>query len=256
LVLKRFSELVLTKVRLNLKAEASKSYLSYAWWILEPALFVMVFYVVFGIFLDRGTENFVVFLLCGQIPFLWFSRTVSNSCSSIEQGLSLMIQIRIPKLFFPLVVIAQDTIKSVCVFSLLFVFVFIYTGDIALSWLSLPIIMLVQLMFVSAISLLFAMVIPFVPDFKFLVATGIQLLMFGSGIFYSYEDVIKPEHLTWFLANPMANLISQYRSVLLDGQMPDWTALFLIFSISVFTLIVMAKLIKKFDSIYPRLLME
>jgi len=37
----QFYELVLTKVRLNLKSEASKSYLSYSWWILEPALFVL-----------------------------------------------------------------------------------------------------------------------------------------------------------------------------------------------------------------------
>ena len=66
---KHFWSFVTTKVTLNLKAEASKSYLSYLWWLLEPALFVAVLYVVFGIFLAKGTPNFVVFLMCGQIPF-------------------------------------------------------------------------------------------------------------------------------------------------------------------------------------------
>ena len=58
----RYSELVSTKVIANLKAEASKSYLSYLWWILEPILHMMVYYLVFGLLLNRGTEDFVVYL--------------------------------------------------------------------------------------------------------------------------------------------------------------------------------------------------
>ena len=111
-----FVELIFTKVQLNLKSEAAKSYLSYLWWILEPAMFVGVFYVVFGTFLARGTDGFLIFLLCGQIPFLWLARTISNSASSIEQGRGLMQQLEIPKIFFPLVVIAQDFVKSIIVF--------------------------------------------------------------------------------------------------------------------------------------------
>src|SRR5690606_38957070 len=100
--LKQFLQLTLVKVQLNLKSEARKSYLSYIWWILEPALVVGVFYLVFGVLFSRGTPVFLVFLLCGQIPFLWFSRTITNGSASIEQGRGLMQQIEIPKIFFPL----------------------------------------------------------------------------------------------------------------------------------------------------------
>ena len=77
------------KLQFNLKAEASQNYLNYVWWLLEPALHVTVFYFIFDVLLRRGGEGFVVFLLCGQIPFLWFSRSVSNASNSIMNGRGL-----------------------------------------------------------------------------------------------------------------------------------------------------------------------
>lgn len=47
--LKQFFELVDIQARMSLKAEASKLYLSYLWWILEPILYVLVFYFVFDV---------------------------------------------------------------------------------------------------------------------------------------------------------------------------------------------------------------
>jgi lipopolysaccharide transport system permease protein len=64
----------LTKLRFNLKAEANKTYLNYLWWILEPALHVAVFYLVFSVFLNRGSDDFLLFLLCGKIPFCGFQK--------------------------------------------------------------------------------------------------------------------------------------------------------------------------------------
>ena len=58
--LSRFLALLGVKIRLNLRAEAGKNQLSYAWWLLEPLLEASVFFVVFGIFLASGTENFAI----------------------------------------------------------------------------------------------------------------------------------------------------------------------------------------------------
>lgn len=252
----QFWALVTTKVQLNLKSEASRSYLSYLWWIFEPALFVAVLYLVFGTFLARGTPNFVVFLMCGQIPFLWFARTTSNSCGVFEQAAGLMSQIQINKLFFPFVVVVQDAIKSCFVFLLLLIFVAIYLDNVSVHWLAILVVMLVQLFFVTAVALLCSMIIPFIPDMRFLVTTGIQLVMFGSGIFYSYADVIMPRHQSYFLANPVANLINQYRSILIQNTWPDWTALAIILAASVLSIAGLSAVLRKLDGVYPRVVVQ
>lgn len=252
----QFIALIITKVQMNLKSEAAKSYLSYLWWLFEPALFVGVFYIVFGILLAQGTSDFLVFLLCGQIPFLWFARTVGNASASIEQGAGLMQQINIPKIFFPIVVIFQDSFKSLCIFILFFGFLLLNGTEVTVYWFAIPIIMLAQLLFISCISIFVAMIVPFLPDLKFLISTGIQLLMFGSGIFYNYKDVLIAEHMSLFLLNPMANLIAQYRLVLIEQVAPSWFSLLIIILGCSVVLVLLSLSLKKLDEIYPRLLTQ
>lgn len=254
--LSQFSSLVLTKVNLNLKSEASKSYLSYLWWILEPALFVGVFYVVFGIFLASKTDNFVVFLMCGKIPFLWFSRSVNNSSLSIIGGRGLMNQINIPKAFFPVVVLFQDLFKSTFVFLVMIALVWTMGFEPSLSWLSLPVLVLVQLVFIASVSIFAAAVVPFVPDLKFIVHTCVMLMMFASGIFFSYKDVLLTEHRDLFLLNPMANLIRMYREVLMEGMWPDWDDLLMITVFCSIFILITLKVIKIYDNRYPRLVLQ
>lgn len=253
---KLFWDTLFFKVRCNLKSEAKQNYLNYAWWILEPALLVLTFYIVFGVLRNSGGLEFVSFLCVGQIPFLWFSRTVSNSSMSIVAGRGLMNLVKIPKSFFPLVVIFQDLVKSIFVFFLLLLFLYIIGVPVYSTWLQLPIVMLIQFTFTVSISLLVASLVPFFPDLRFIVSTGIMMLMFGSGVFYNYKDIISPEHYELFLMNPMANIIEMFRNILLDGVGINLepTLYILLFSISVivFSLLIL----KKYDTHYPRLVME
>ncbi len=251
-----FFQLLLVKVALNLRSEASRSYLNYLWWILEPALFVAVFYIVFGILLERGGPGFVEFLVCGKIPFLWFSRSVTNSSGSILAGRPLIGQVCIPKVFFPLVAILQDVVKQVFVFALLLFFLIVYGTQVHMTWLYLPFIALTQFLFVTAGGLLAAAVVPILPDFRYIISTGLVLLMFGSGIFYSYTELVQVEYQAAFLMNPMAALIKNYRQVLLDGQLPDFGRLLIIAIMCSVVVAGICCFLRRYDDYYARLAVE
>lgn len=249
----RFWQLVLVKVQMNLVSEASKSYLNYLWWVLEPALFVAIFYVVFGVLLERGGPGFVGFLVCGKIPFLWYSRSVSNSSGSILAGRTLISQAYIPKAFFPVVVMLQDAVKQFFVFSLLLIFLVLYGAGITTAWLYLPLIVVVQALFIGASGMVAAAIVPIIPDFKYIISTGLMLLLFASGVFYSYKDVVQPRYQELFLSNPMAALIKNYRQVLLDGLAPDFIRLAIIALISCGIIFVMSLILKRYGGAYSRL---
>ena len=86
-------DLIWTKSLLNLKSEASRNVLSYVWWILEPFLYMLVFYVVFEMLLNRGGENYTTFLITGLIPWMWFMKSVSGSSGSIINSHALITQL-------------------------------------------------------------------------------------------------------------------------------------------------------------------
>ena len=245
-----------TKLWLNLKAEASRSYLGYAWWILEPTMYVIVLYFVFGFLIQRGAEYFVAFLLCGTIPFLWFSKTTANATSSISEAHNLISNIPMPKAFFPLVVVFQDCVKQALVFTLFFAFLIIYGIPPTIEWLITIPVIATQLLFMVAAALVCASITPFLPDFKYVVPTAILMTMLTSGVFYSYQVVLPEDKWGLFLLNPMANLIDSYRLVLLDSQQPHWKSMGVIAGTSALTIMFCLSWLKRHNTTYSRLVAQ
>lgn len=250
-----FLDLVWTKARLNLKSEANQNYLRYFWWLLDPLLYMSVFYIVFGVIFSRGGEGFVAYLLTGLVPFQWFAKTVAQTSNSLIAGKGLMHQIRISPLFFPLVGVVQNSGKQVLVFLMLAVFLVFYGLPPTLHWLALLPVVIIQLLLMVVVSCLIAIIVPFVRDVSNLVPTGIQFLMFASGIFYTVDHLSGTAQQVFYL-NPVANILLQYRLVLLDQQWPDWGMLGGLLITVAIGLLVVIWLYRKLEKLLPRVVIE
>jgi len=248
-----FFDLLLFKTKANLQIEVSRYYLNYLWWVVEPILTMGVLYIVFGVFLGSEIEHFVGFLLCGLIMWQWFARTASNSVGSILSGVGLMTQIDIPKVFFPLEVALRDCCKNLFATSILLIFLVFYPTPVTIKWLALPVIMSIQFVLNVAVGILVAAIVPFVPDLKYIVNTVIDLMFFGSGIFFSIEEMVLPEHRWIMYMNPLAGLIQNYRSILLYGQWPDWGYLSIVCVFSLLLLGCALCIVRRLDRVYPRI---
>jgi lipopolysaccharide transport system permease protein len=248
-----FWSLVLVKTRANLRAEVSRYYLNYLWWGGEPVLTMLVFYVVFGVFLNRGTEHFVAFLLVGLTAWNWFAKSVLHAASSIMNGRGLMHQVDIPKIFFPVEVLMQDLTKTLFSFSLLVVFLLAYPTPVTATWAALPVLFFVQLLLVAAVAVWCAALVPFVPDLRIVLDTLMVLAFFGSGVFYRIDEVVLPDHRFIMYLNPMAGLIRGYREALIWNQWPDWQYLFWVLAASLFLLWSGILFIRRIDRVYPRI---
>jgi lipopolysaccharide transport system permease protein len=248
-------ELIWTKAIFNLRSEVHRNYLSYGWWILEPLLHMGVYYLVFGQLLQRGGENYPVFLLTGLIPWMWFMKAVSGSSNSIISGQNLMLQVGLAPVVFPLVSLLQSTIKQIPVFVLLFGFLWLQDINPGMHWWALIPVIAVQALLTIAFASAVAAVIPFVRDLSYLVPTGLIFLMFLSGIFYDYQ-MISPEWQKLFLLNPIAFLLKCYREIFIDGAAPDMQTLALwgLGSFMACTMLILTY--KRLRYIYPRIVME
>lgn len=108
--------------RMALRADASRYFLGYIWWLLEPLLFVAVFYVVFDVILDSRRADFLAFLMCGKLAFIWFSKSVNQAAISITSNKGLIGRINVTKTLFPMAVIQEGLYRQMAVFFLLFAF--------------------------------------------------------------------------------------------------------------------------------------
>jgi lipopolysaccharide transport system permease protein len=251
----RLMELIWTKAIFNLRSEVHRNYLSYGWWVLEPVLHMVVYYVVFGLLLQRGGENYPVFLLTGLIPWMWFMKAVSGSSGSILSGHNLMLQVGLPSIVFPLVNLLQATIKQLPVLVLLFGFVWVQGYSPGGHWWALFPVIFVQALLIMAFACTVAAVIPFARDLSYLVPTGLTFLMFLSGIFYDYR-MISIEWRSLFLLNPVAFLLKCYRDIFIDGVLPDLLTLTWWGLGSAIACLLLILVYKRLRYIYPRIVME
>jgi len=249
---RQYLELILFKAWAGLRAESSRNYLTFAWWVFDPILSMGTYYLVFAVLLAADREDYVPFLLIGLVFWQWFMNTVKHGMSSILQGGGLMSQASLPKAIFPSAVITMDTIKFMVVFALLMVFLLFYGYDVGLPWLALPLLLAAQLLLIIGCTFLVAAIVPFLPDLRFLVDALLHLMLFMSGIFYA-GDAIPERFREFFYLNPMAYLIDAYRQIFMHNTMPDWEGLVSVFVLAAFLFVTSNWLMTRFERVYPKI---
>lgn len=222
---------------MSLKAEASRLYLSFLWWIIEPMLFVLAFYFVFSVLLKVGQEHYLLFLMCAKIPYMWFSKAVTNAAGSIVGNRGIISQLDIPKTIFPYAAIQVTVYKEIPVFLLLAALCVGYGYNPQMEWLWLiPLIVALYLLIV-AFSLLCALLVCYADDVRMLISMLMLFLMFTSGIFFDISTIAPPLRDYLLIFNPLAFLCDAFRTVFMNKGMYDlqhlaWLILFCGASIS------------------------
>jgi lipopolysaccharide transport system permease protein len=249
----RYRDLIFYKTLADLRAEAARTYIGFLWWIIDPLIFMAIFYVVFGLLLKRSVPDFVAFLLIGLVSWRWFQNTITHSATSILGGRGLMQQVYVPKVIFPLVVILTDLVKFGLVLALLLLYLWLAGFSIGWTYLALPVLLLTQFVLIVGLTLVVAAFVPFVPDLKHLVEHSLQILFYFSGIFFS-GSTIPEKYQAYFYLNPMANIIEAYRDILMYQKWPNWLALMLIAVLGLGISILAYRFVQNNDHLYPKLI--
>jgi lipopolysaccharide transport system permease protein len=217
-------ELILFSTYAELRAERARSYLGLLWWVVEPAMNMATFYLVFAVIFKSGGPDYVPFLLIGLTLWQWFKSCISHGGYSIWQQLPLIRQVRLPLQVFPSVQILADTVKFLCILGLLLIVLWFSGYPPNITYLALLPVLLVELVFVAASTYIVAAVVPLVPDLRFIIEQVLQVVMFLSGIVFSLDGL--PASLRhWFALNPIVELVDAGRGILMHAQWPNWYAL-------------------------------
>lgn len=209
------------RAHLNLTAEASKYFLGWLWWFLEPIALTAVFFLVFSYLrpMRSDVENFPAFLIVGVTTWLWFANAVANSTNVLVGARAIVSQMRLPKLLFPTIAVVAASLKQGFVFAVLLVFLGIAFGA-GWTWLFLPLLAGTQFVLILATAGTVAFVCCCVRDVRFVVQSGLTLMMFCSGLFFAIADM-PAKWQPWLRINPMAVMLEQYRLALLYDTVPD-----------------------------------
>ncbi len=245
----QFLTLVDVQAKMALRASAAGFYLGYIWWILEPLLFVGVFYLVFDVILDSRRADFLLFLFTGKLPFMWFASSVNSAASSIFNSRGLVGQLWVPKAVFPLAKVHEAFYKQLAVFALMFA-VLVFAGFTPnAGWLLAIPLIATQYLLIIACAMIASVLVCYARDFVKLISLGLTMMMFISGIFWDVRELSDPALTQLLLTfNPLAFLLDGYRQILLYDQGIDLAHLSTLALCSGIAIWLMFRLMRRLDS--------
>lgn len=253
--LNQYKDLIIHKAIADFRRESERTYIGVVWWVLEPLLYMAIYYVVFSVFLRVKVEDFVPFLLIGLVTFRWFAVALSRASTAILSNAALVHQVQFSNIIFPIIAIVTCTLQFLFSLAVLLILLRLFGMEVGLYYLAFPIVLFVELLLILGCGLVLSAVVPFVPDVSMLVEHLIRVVFYMSAIMYPVS--ILPEKAQFYLRfNPMLQLVEAMRDPLMYARWPSWDSLIILAFFSICAIGIGCKLITHFDTIYAKRIMR
>ena len=220
-----------------------KSYLGFAWAFLSPLIWVFFLTLIFSeivglrfrVVEGDPTLNFGLYLYCGLLPFLAFSEAANKGLNTITGNKGLVQQVVFPLELLPLANVITSMIDKIFGLGALLVVLLVFGVPIHWTISLLPLIIVLQLVFVLGLSYFMAILGTYLPDVGEMTRPVIRGMFFLTPIIWTPDRL--PEDLRWVVDyNPLAYLVEAYRDLILNGELPGEmaTLYFTLFSVALF----------------------
>jgi len=220
--LKRYRDLFYFLVWRDIKVLYAQTVLGFSWAIINPAIQIVVFTVIFGKVAKVGTDGvpYILFSTVAIIPWTYMSDAMTAASQSLVAGKQLLGKIYFPRVLFPLTPILAKLVDfSISLIILISVMVYY---QVTPSWnlLLLPILILAMMLVPTGIGMWLAALAIRYRDVKFAMTFVIKLLIYSAPILYSASS-IPVEMRFWYSFNPIVAVIEGFRVCLLGGAI-EW----------------------------------
>ena len=219
-------ELVTRDLRLRYRG----SVLGFLWTLLNPLLFMGVYLLVFGTFLHLGFHNYALYLLSGNLAYIWFSTSLNIGTEAIRAGRMFVGKTVFPPEVLIMVPVLSGAVNFALSLPILVIADIALRQPLGLSLVMLPVLILGQILITLGILFFFSTLNVFYRDFGQLETYFVLMLLYLTPIFYQVQAIPEP-YRGIVLASPIAALILGYHDVLFFGRFPSLTSVAYVFAV-------------------------
>jgi lipopolysaccharide transport system permease protein len=223
----RYRELLLTFVVRDVKVRYKQTVLGAAWAVLQPAMMMAVFTVLFGKLanLPTGGVPEPLFYLSGLLPWFFFSTAVTTGANSVLGASGMITKVYFPRLAVPLSAVGAALVDFLISCGLLAVMLLAY--GVAPTWqlLVAPLVVAIVGLFALGLGTGFAALNVVFRDFRYVVPFAVQLGMYATPAIYfaaKAGEAETPSDTIRLLIqlNPLNSLITAFRAATVGGDIP------------------------------------
>ena len=239
-----YRDLLLMFVKKDIITVYKQTILGPIWFIAQPLLTSLMFFVVFTNIanISTGSVPALLFYLVGTTLWSYFSDTLNTTSKTFTENSSVFGKVYFPRIVLPISKVASGFVKFLIQFSL-FCIVWLYyifiDKKITPNWYILltPVWLLVIVWLSFCFGIIITSLTTKYRDLVFLIGFGVQLAMYITPVIIPLSGVHGKKRL-FFLLNPLTSLFEAFKFGFF-GQgtfSPRWLLYSIVFTIVLFTI--------------------
>ena len=222
----RYHELFVGLVRKELKVKYKESILGFLWSMLNPALYLVVFYIVFQIILGSGIPQFPIFLLSGLLVWNLFTSALPAATGSVVGNSAIVKKVAFPREILALATVGASLVHFFLqsIVLLLALAVFHHSPDYSMLPMLIPA-LIALLLFTSALGVLLAAVNVYFRDMQHLLELALLAWFWATPIVYPYRlvaDKARTHALLYYVyrLNPIVSIVLTFQRAIYNKIAP------------------------------------
>ena len=223
--------LIQQMTRREIEAKYKGSLFGLLWSLITPLIMLAVYSFVFGVIfksrwgLSTGEEtNYTLALFIGLISHSFIAETINSSPSLMKGNVNYIKKVIFPIQVLPWISLFTNLFHFIISFCIWCILSLIITHQFQLTSLYTPLIFLPLILFTIGFSWFLSSLGVFIKDVSQIVTLLTTILLFLSPVFYPVS-LLPASMQTIMHFNPLAITIEQLRTVLIAGELPNFTIL-------------------------------
>lgn len=232
----RHRTILYTTTLVEIRATYAGSVFGAIWLMLGPLLMLGVYAMTYAVIFrvrpaDMTVTEYVLYVFCGIVPFLAFSSGLSSGAMSLVANRGLLLNTIFPVELIPLrtVLVGAIALPTGLVVLLFGDLIF---GSLSWTWLLMPVVMVLEIMFLAGACWILSLVALLFRDLGQLISYIVTMLMVIAPIAYT-PSMMPPQLAILIYINPASYFVISTQSLIILDQLPPWKISIVMVSISV-----------------------
>lgn len=219
----RYRDLLLLFVKRDIIIIYKQTILGPLWFFIQPIMTTIIYIFVFGNIAKLPTDGLPqpLFYLSGIIMWNYFSECFLRTSDTFTQNAGVFGKVYFPRLITPISLLISNVLKFLIQFVLFLSFCIYYwsTGlevNIQAEIIIFPLLVLLLALIGVGFGLIFSSLTTKYKDLKFLIAFGVQLIMYATPVIYPMSTLpANIQSVLWW--NPLTHIIEAFKFVFLGA---------------------------------------
>lgn len=210
--------LLLNLISNDIKSRYLTNYLGFLWAFIQPCATALTLWVVFEFGFRAAPQSdvpFVLWLICGLVPWFFIAEALASGCSAIRDNSFLVKKIVFKVSLLPVVKIGSALIVHIFFVAILCVLYMLYGFRPNLHWLQLFYYMACTSLLLLAIAWLTSSIVVFFSDLTQIVAMLVQFGFWLTPVFWNI-DMLNGSLISILKLNPFCYIVEGYRDAMIE----------------------------------------